>query len=84
MREDNPGCECTDNEDLVGGIFPFLRGYKMILNSTLYASLIRHLILYYDGRFECDQCLNHLLINQKMRYVAIITISRSGSSNNHI
>ena len=53
MREDDPGCEWTDNYEIVGGSFPFLflRGHKMLPKSTFSASLIRHLILYYDGRF---------------------------------
>ena len=53
----------------------------MLPKSSFSASLIRHLLLYYDGRFESNQHLIHFIFNQQMRHVAIRTIARSGSSN---
>ena len=83
MREDEPGCEWTENNEIIGGYFPFLflRGYKILPKSTFPTSLIRHLLLYYDGISEKSQHLIHLLYNQQIGHVAIIKIARSGSSN---
>ena len=63
MREDDPGCECTDNDETVRGIFTFLflRVHKILPKSSFSSSLIRHLLLYYDGRFEKNHHLIHLL-----------------------
>lgn len=54
MRDDDPSCEWTENDEIVGGCFPFLflRGHKMLPKSTFPPSLIRHFLLHYDGRFE--------------------------------
>ena len=53
----------------------------MLPKKKFSASLIRHLLLYYDRRFESNKHLNHFIFNQKMRYFVIKTITRSGSSN---
>ena len=53
----------TNNNILIGGCFPFLflRGYDMLPKSTFPTSLIRHLYLYYNGRFEKTQSFTHLI-----------------------
>ena len=46
MRDDNPMCEFTNNDEIIGGCFPylFLRGNEMLLKSTLLFGLINALL----------------------------------------
>ena len=64
-RDDNPVTEWTNNSEIIAGAFPFLflRGYDMLPKSTFSEKLIRHLMLYYDGRFEKNQQFINLLFN---------------------
>ena len=82
-KGDEPLCEWTNNDVLIGGCFPFLflRGSSMLPKSTFSASLMKHLYLYYDGRFESTQTFTHLLFNQYMRHIAIRKIAKAESSN---
>ena len=86
MRDDNPMCEFTNNDEIIGGCFLylFLRGNEMLPKSTLSFGLIRHLMLYYDGRFEKSQYFVHLLYNQQMRHSVIRKVARAGSSETKI
>ena len=53
----------------------------MLPQSTFPVSLIKHLFLYYDGRFEQTQSFAHLLFNQLIRHTAIRKVARTESSN---
>ena len=85
-RGDNPLCEWTHNDLLVGSCFPFLflRGCGMLPKSTFPESLVKHLFLFYDGRFKSTQSLVHLLFNQLMRHTAIRKVARTESTNKKI
>ena len=85
-RENNPVCEWNDNKEIVAGSFPylFLRGYNILPQSTFGRRFIKHLFLYYDGRFEkCTPFVN-LLFNQMQRHAAIRKIARVETSNRNI
>ena len=59
MRDNELICEWKNNIKIIGGYFTylFLRGNEILLKLTLLFGLIRHLILYYDGRFENSKFL---------------------------
>ena len=82
-RKEEPLCEWKNNNIIMGGCFPFLflRGCGMLPQSTFPISLIKHLFLYYDGRFQKMQSFAHLLFNQLMQHTAIRKVARTESSN---
>ena len=82
-KGDDPLCEWTKNDVLVGSYFPFLflRGHDMLPKSTFSIALIKHLCSHHNGRFENTQVFTHLLFNQFMRHTAIRKIARTESSN---
>ena len=80
---DNPICKYNSNNTLTPGCFPcsFLRGGKALPNSAFSPSLMRHLILHHDRRFEqCYQFIR-LLVNQQMCGIAMRRIVKSSASN---
>ena len=56
----------------------------MLPKSTFSEKLIRHLMLYYDRRFEKNQQFINLLFNQKQRHEAVRKISTADTTNKKV
>ncbi|EGZ08101.1 hypothetical protein PHYSODRAFT_306172 [Phytophthora sojae] len=81
-RGADPVTEWTENGEMIAAAFPqlFMRGGKFLPCGTWPASLTRHLMRYYDGRFEKDTRLVATLFNQLQRHTSVRRAARIGSS----
>jgi hypothetical protein len=64
-RGDEPVTEWSQNGDMIAAAFPclFMRGGKHLPGGTWSTSFIKHLMRYYDGRFEQNTSLVAMLFN---------------------
>ena len=82
-RNESPVTEWKNNREIVYRAFPylFLCGCKVLPMSTFSPKFIKHLMLYYDGRFEKFPLFISFLFNQLQRHSAIRKISRLETSS---
>ncbi|OWZ23122.1 LOW QUALITY PROTEIN: hypothetical protein PHMEG_0002044 [Phytophthora megakarya] len=82
QRGADPFAEWSENGEMIAGAFPclFIRGGKMLPHGTWPPTFIRHLMLYYDGRFEKNTMLVATLFNQLQRHTVVQQAARIGTS----
>ncbi|OWZ12366.1 hypothetical protein PHMEG_00014489 [Phytophthora megakarya] len=81
-RGADPLTEWDQNGNMIAAAFPllFLRGGKSLPQGTWPTKFVKHLMCYYDGRFEKDTRFVATLFNQLQRHTAVRKAARVGSS----
>jgi hypothetical protein len=74
-----PIVEWDENGHLIAGAFPtiFMMGGDMLPSGSFPQDLVKHLLCYYDGRFEDNVTLIATLFNQLQRHAAVRQAARA-------
>lgn len=82
IRDSNPVIEWFQNGEMIAASFPnlFLCGAVHLPNGTWPVKLIKHLMNYYDGRFEKNTKFVATLFSQLQRHTSVKKAAKIGSS----
>ncbi|ETL25245.1 hypothetical protein L916_20880 [Phytophthora nicotianae] len=82
-RSADPIVEWDENGTMVAGAFPtlFMMGGEMLPSGSFPSDLTRHLMSYYDGRFERSVTFIGTLFNQLQRHSAVRKAARAATTH---
>lgn len=85
-REKDPLTEWNQNGDIIAGALSrlFMTGGNMLPKGTWSPELIRHLMWYYDERFEKNTMFIAALFNQLQRHTSVKRAAKIGSTQANV